>query len=109
MNLRIPTGIAAAAMTLMIASALAQAPARVSKPGQYAGYSTPAYDGVQRTSFYIPMRDGVKLAADLYRPTKNGVAASGKLPVIWSHTPYNRRGRNTPMEALISLGSVCMS
>lgn len=104
MNLRIPTGIAAAAMTLMIASALAQAPARISKPGQYAGYSTPSYDGVQRTSFYIPMRDGVKLAADLYRPTKNGVAASDKLPVIWSHTPYNRRGRTTPMEALIKHG-----
>jgi predicted acyl esterase len=104
MNQRISTGIAAAAMTLMLASAFAQAPARVSKPGQYTGYSTAGYDGVQRTSFYISMRDGVKLAADLYRPTKNGVPASEKLPVIWSHTPYNRRGRTTPMEALIKHG-----
>ena len=45
-----------------------------------------------------------KLAADLYRPTKNGVVASEKLPVIWSHTPYNRRGRTTPEEALIKHG-----
>ena len=91
-------------MAVTLASAFAQAPARISKPGQYQGYSTASYDGVERTSFYIPMRDGVKLAADLYRPTKNGVSASEKLPVIWSHTPYNRRGRTTPMEALIKHG-----
>jgi predicted acyl esterase len=104
MNQRISIGVAAAVMTVSLASAFAQAPARVSKPGQYSGYSTATYDGVERTSFYIPMRDGVKLAADLYRPTKNGVAASEKLPVIWSHTPYNRRGRATPEEALIKHG-----
>ena len=104
MNPRMTTGLVAAVIATMLASAFAQAPARVSKPGQYEGYSTASYDGVERTSFYIPMRDGVKLAADLYRPTKNGVVASEKLPVIWSHTPYNRRGRNTPMEALIKHG-----
>lgn len=100
----ISTSIVAAVMVATLATAFAQAPARVSKPGQYQGYSTANYDGVERTSFYIPMRDGVKLAADLYRPTRNGVPASEKLPVIWSHTPYNRRGRTTPMEALIKHG-----
>jgi uncharacterized protein len=104
MNRRISIGIAAAAMAASLASAFAQTPARVSKPGQYQGYSTASYDGVERTSFYIPMRDGVKLAADLYRPTRSGVVASEKLPVIWSHTPYNRRGRTTPEEALIKHG-----
>jgi hypothetical protein len=104
MGQRISIGIAAAVMSLSLASALAQAPTRVSKPGQYEGYSSASYDGVERTSFYIPMRDGVKLAADLYRPTKNGVVASEKLPVVWSHTPYNRRGRTTPEEALIKHG-----
>jgi predicted acyl esterase len=104
MNQRISTGIAVALMTMTLASAFAQSPARVSRPGEYVGYSTATYDGVQRTSFYIPMRDGVKLAADLYRPTRNGTPASEKLPVIWSHTPYNRRGRTTPMEALIKHG-----
>src|SRR5678815_4532502 len=101
MSRRIATTVAATAMAATLATAFAQAPARVSKPGQYQGYSTASYDGVARTSFYIPMRDGVKLAADLYRPTKNGVPASEKLPVIWSHTPYNRRGRTTPEEVLI--------
>ena len=104
MNQRISSGIVAAVLAATLACAFAQAPARVSKPGQYEGYSTATYDGVERTSFYIPMRDGVKLAADLYRPTRNGVVSSEKLPVIWSHTPYNRRGRATPEEALINHG-----
>ena len=104
MNRRISMSIAVALTVAALASALAQSPAKVSKPGQYEGYSAATFDGVERTSFYIPMRDGVKLAADLYRPTKNGVVASEKLPVIWSHTPYNRRGRTTPEEALIKHG-----
>jgi uncharacterized protein len=33
----------------------------------------------------IPMRDGVRLATDIYRP-KN---TSGKVPTIWVRTPYN--------------------
>lgn len=104
MNLRFSSGIAAAVMTAALASASAQGPRKVSEPGRYEGYSAAVYDGAERTSFYIPMRDGVKLAVDLYRPTKNGVPASGKLPVIWSHTPYNRRGRGIPEESLIKHG-----
>ena len=33
----------------------------------------------------MPMRDGVRLATDIYRP-KN---AAGKVPTIWVRTPYN--------------------
>jgi putative CocE/NonD family hydrolase len=33
----------------------------------------------------MPMRDGVRLATDIYRP-KN---ASGPVPIIWVRTPYN--------------------
>ena len=32
----------------------------------------------------MPMRDGVKLASDIYRPKGNG-----KYPIIFSRTPYN--------------------
>jgi predicted acyl esterase len=64
---------------------------RISRPNEYVGWSAPTYDGHQRSSFYVDMRDGTKLAVDLYRPTKAGVVASEKLPVIWMHTPYNRR------------------
>src|SRR5262245_19058304 len=33
----------------------------------------------------MPMRDGVRLATDIYRP-KN---ATGKVPIVWVRTPYN--------------------
>src|SRR5215831_1962577 len=33
----------------------------------------------------MPMRDGVRLATDIYRPRN----ASGKVPTIWVRTPYN--------------------
>lgn len=68
-----------------------QTSARISAPGVYQGYSTAAYDGHERTSFYVPVRDGTKLAVDLFRPTKDGALSSEKLPVVWMHTPYNRR------------------
>ncbi len=64
---------------------------KVSRPNEYTGWSEATYDGHQRSSFYVPMRDGAKLAVDLYRPTRNGEVASEKLPVIWMHSPYNRR------------------
>jgi putative CocE/NonD family hydrolase len=33
----------------------------------------------------VPMRDGVRLATDVYRPAN----ASGKVPIVWVRTPYN--------------------
>ena len=51
----------------------------------------PTYDGHQRTSFYVAVRDGTRLAVDLFRPTSKGVVSTEKLPVVWMHTPYNRR------------------
>ena len=38
----------------------------------------------------VPMRDGVKLATDLYFPTKKGKRISGKLPAILVRTPYSK-------------------
>ena len=67
------------------------AASKVSRLGEYTGWSERVYDGHQRTSFYVEVRDGTKLAVDLYRPTRNGLVASEKLPVIWMHSPYNRR------------------
>lgn len=42
----------------------------------------------------IPMRDGVTLAADIYRP-----AAPGRYPVILMRTPYNKNGAAILAEA----------
>jgi putative CocE/NonD family hydrolase len=99
--------IAALVGAAPVAPALGQdagQPAKVSKPGQYSGYATVLYDGYQRTSFYVPMRDGTKLAVDLFRPTKGGVVANEKLPVVWMHTPYNRRPPGKPSPAAVYPG-----
>jgi hypothetical protein len=44
-------------------------PGSVSKPGEYTGYGEKVYDGYALSSQYVPMRDGVKLAVDLCRPS----------------------------------------
>ncbi len=66
----------------------------VSAPSQYSGYATASYDGYERSSIYVPMRDGTKIAVDIFRPTRKGVVATEKLPVVWMNTPYNRRTYN---------------
>src|SRR5260370_11292151 len=38
----------------------------------------------------VPMRDGVRLATDVYRPAVTGAAAAGRLPVILERTPYGK-------------------
>ena len=38
------------------------------------------------TSFYLPMRDGTRIAISLHRPAKDGKAVAGRFPVIWHHT-----------------------
>src|SRR5438876_12206314 len=60
---------------------------RVSTLFEYRGYSSPAYDKWTRTSQYIKVRDGTKLAADIYLPTGDGAT---KMPVIWTHERYLR-------------------
>ena len=55
--------------------------------------ATPApveYDFVVARDVMVAMRDGVKIATDIYRPAKNGMAADGKFPVILERTPYGK-------------------
>ena len=64
---------------------------KVSRPGEYRGYSPAVFDGHELTSSYVKVRDGTRLAVDVFRPATQGRAAKGKFPVVWMHTPYNRR------------------
>src|SRR4029079_13900549 len=50
----------------------------------------PPYDSVVSKNVMIPMRDGVRLATDIYRPARNGVAVDGKFPVLMERTPYDK-------------------
>jgi putative CocE/NonD family hydrolase len=40
----------------------------------------------------IPMRDGVRSAADIYRPARDGKPAPGRFPALLTRTPYDKNG-----------------
>ncbi|HEX9889950.1 MAG TPA: CocE/NonD family hydrolase, partial [Nitriliruptorales bacterium] len=63
---------------------------RVSTFGEYQGYSDERYDRVTRSSVYAPLRDGVEVAADIYRPGTAQGPASERLPVVLMVTRYWR-------------------
>lgn len=51
----------------------------------------PVYEKVLYTeNLMIPMRDGVKLATDIYRPALNGKLIEKKLPILLQRTPYGK-------------------
>ena len=45
-----------------------------------------------RKDVMVPMRDGVRLATDVYLPARDGKAVGGKLPTILERRPYNKDG-----------------
>ncbi|HEY0767445.1 MAG TPA: CocE/NonD family hydrolase [Steroidobacteraceae bacterium] len=47
----------------------------------------------------ITMRDGVRLAADIYRPARGGVPIEGRFPALLLRTPYNKEVRAAPFAA----------
>mgnify|MGYP002622254086 FL=1 len=51
------------------------------------------YDTALRDGIMVPMRDGVRLATDVYLPARDGAELPGPWPVILERTPY---GRNRP-------------
>lgn len=76
---------------------------RISRPGEYAGYSEAIYaDEYDISSQYVEMRDGTKLAVDIYRPKDKvtGNVIETPLPVLWMHTPYNRRYNDNNKERM---------
>ena len=52
----------------------------------------PRYEIVVAKDVMVTMRDGVRLATDVYRPAVNGNPVPGKFPVILERTPYNKSG-----------------
>ncbi len=74
----------------LIAPVAAQEDERVSRFGEYSGYSDMIYDGYTRLSQYIEMRDGVRIAVDLFRPTLDGEIVEEPLPVVFTQHRYHR-------------------
>lgn len=65
-----------------------------------------SYGVVESKDVMIPMRDGVKLAADIYRPARDGYAADGKFPVVLMRTPYNKESSAASATTLVPHGYV---
>ncbi|HEY6293906.1 MAG TPA: CocE/NonD family hydrolase [Terriglobia bacterium] len=54
------------------------------------GPANPKYDVMVAKNIMVSMRDGVKLATDVYRPARGGALVPGKYPVLVSRTPYGK-------------------
>jgi hypothetical protein len=62
-----------------------------------------------RTNVMVAMRDGVKLATDLYLPARDGQALAGRFPAILTRTPYNKSGGATPGKYFAARGYVVVA
>lgn len=80
------------AMALTVVSPAAAQ--KISEPGHYEGWSKAEFDGPTLTTAYVTAPDGTRLAADIYRPANNGVAATGKFPTLFLYSPYRRAYRD---------------
>ena len=47
-----------------------------------------SYEIIAARNVLVPMRDGVRLTTDIYRPGRNGVPAESRFPVILERAPY---------------------
>ena len=50
------------------------------------------YDLIVEEDVPVRMRDGVKLSADIYAPSRNGQRLPGPWPALLGRTPYGKRG-----------------
>lgn len=72
-----------------------------------AGADTPAddpgYDPFRELDVMVSMRDGVRLATDVHRPSRDGVPLEGPFPVLLERTPY---GKHLPSRSEVQAGDV---
>jgi len=52
------------------------------------------YPDYERRSLYVPVRDGTRLAVNIYRPANAAGVEQEKLPVVFAFTPYRARYRD---------------
>lgn len=67
--------------------------------GTATNSAPPPADVAVQKNLMIVMRDGVRLAADVYLPAKNNIAITGRYPTILSRTPYDKEAPGTVREA----------
>ncbi len=84
-----------------LAALLASAGALVAAPKALATAAA-EFECLLTSDLKVPMRDGVKLATDVYRPGRGGKPAPGRFPVILERTPY---GKAIPSRSEISVAN----
>jgi len=52
--------------------------------------SAPSYEALTERNVMVPLRDGVRLATDIYFPAVNGERVEGEFPVVLTRTPYDK-------------------
>ncbi len=57
------------------------------------------FDVVRQDGVMVPMRDGVKLSTELYRPARGTVPIDSAFPALLLRTPYEIRGDEIVMQA----------
>jgi uncharacterized protein len=84
--------ISSAMMAFILGATSAGAPAQSTQPSTPSAQSAVAQagKGFVRTSQYIAGRTGRRLAIDVYRPVRDGLPVTERLPVILMATPYHR-------------------
>ena len=94
MRLPLCCSLLASLFVLLLGASCAPAPTTADTPtasSSFGLYETaPSYDGWSRSSVYVPMPDGVRIAVDYYLPSQDGVTANEPLPVVLHYTRYIR-------------------
>lgn len=69
----------------------------------------PLYEVAVTKNQMVVMRDGVRLATDIYRPARSDSAAGGKFPVILERTPYNKDGLSVAASHYVPYGYILVA
>jgi hypothetical protein len=62
------------------------------------------FEVVLQQDVRVPMRDGVKLATDVYLPARGGQPVEGRFPVILVRSPYNKAGEKANANYFVPRG-----
>jgi len=70
---------------------------------------TAEHEVVVERDVRIPARDGVNLAADVYRPAREGKPLDGRFPTLLTRTPYDKKGMAREGEYYAARGFVVVA
>jgi predicted acyl esterase len=87
-------------MVCLTNSVMAQSPTVVGASAGASVNSTIDPDFVVYRDVMVSMRDGVRLATDVYLPSPNGVVdPAARFPIVLIRTPYDKSVQDTPIGA----------